>query len=102
MSPPHTDIWPINALYCSRVSDGLRKDICQLGRPGAQREEIDKTTITKHIPPHLQYACRYWVYHLQHSGRKIRDGGFVDDFLRRHFPHWLESLSLMGKISASC
>jgi hypothetical protein len=44
-------------------------------------------------------ACRYWMYQLQHSGRKIGDGDVVDDFLRQHFLHWLESLSLMGKVS---
>ncbi|RMZ88459.1 hypothetical protein DV736_g4311, partial [Chaetothyriales sp. CBS 134916] len=80
---------------------GLRKDICQLQHPGVRREHIDETTVIKHIPPYLQYACRYWVYHLQHSGCKIRDDNVVAEFLRQHFLHWLESLSLMGKISES-
>jgi WD40 repeat protein/Mrp family chromosome partitioning ATPase len=80
---------------------GLRKDICQLQHPGVLREDIDETTVNEHIPPYLQYACRYWVYHLQHSGRKIRDDDIVATFLRQRFLHWLESLSLMGKVSES-
>jgi hypothetical protein len=52
-------------------SEGSYKDICQLGRPGVRREEVNKAIVNHYIPPHLQYACRCWVYHLQHSGRKI-------------------------------
>ena len=82
-------------------SEGLRKDVCQLERPGALRNEIGNATIDAHIPQHVQYACRYWVYHIQHSGRKVSDGDHVDHFLRQHFLHWLECLSLLGSISES-
>ncbi|KIW24692.1 uncharacterized protein PV07_10393 [Cladophialophora immunda] len=81
--------------------NGLRKDICQLQHPGVLREDIDETTVTEHIPPSLRYACRYWVYHLQHSEQKIRDDDVAANFLRKHFLHWLESLSLLGSISES-
>ncbi|OQV00709.1 NACHT domain-containing protein, partial [Cladophialophora immunda] len=81
--------------------NGLRKDICQLQHPGVLREDIDETTVTEHIPPSLRYACRYWVYHLQHSGQKICDDDVAANFLRKHFLHWLESLSLLGSIYES-
>ena len=82
-------------------SEGLRKDICQLERPGALRNEINNATIETCIPQHLQYACRYWVYHIQHSGRKIGDGDDVARFLRQHFLHWLECLSLLDNVFES-
>jgi hypothetical protein len=82
-------------------SDGLRKDICQLERPGVLRSEIDHAIIELCIPQHLQYACRYWIYHVQQSGRKISDKDDIDRFLRQHFLHWLECLSLLGDISKS-
>ncbi|KAK8093416.1 hypothetical protein PG997_000101 [Apiospora hydei] len=48
-----------------------------------------------------QYACRYWVYHLEHSGTQLCDGDEVHNFLTRHFLHWLEALSLMNRVSES-
>jgi hypothetical protein len=46
-------------LILLQSSGGLYKDIYQLGCLGVLREEIEETTITEHIPPHLQYACHY-------------------------------------------
>jgi hypothetical protein len=49
---------------------------------------------------HLQYACQYWVYHLDHSEARIVES-LAFDFLKKHFLHWLEALSLMGIIKIS-
>ncbi|OQU97031.1 NACHT domain-containing protein [Cladophialophora immunda] len=84
-----------------KSSTSLRKDICQLGDPGSLRTEIDAALIKRCIPQHLQYACRYWVYHAKQSGHRIRDKGDIDRFLQQHFFHWLECLSLLGRISDS-
>jgi hypothetical protein len=85
----------------SRDCDHLRKDICNLKMPRKARIEVDAKTIRESLPPHVQYACLYWVYHLEQSKDRVRDGGQVHLFLKRHFLHWLEALSLMGKISES-
>lgn len=85
----------------SRDCDHLRRDICNLKMPGKVRMEVDAKTIRESLPPHVQYACLYWVYHLERSKDRVRDGGQVHLFLKRHFLHWLEALSLMGKISES-
>jgi hypothetical protein len=82
-----------------KSGNGLRRDICNVQKPGKLRDEIDDATVARHIPPDLQYACLYWVHHLQRSGRHITDEEGVYIFLRRHFPHWLESLSLLRKLS---
>ena len=82
-----------------RMENRLSKDICRFRDPGKSRDEIDKAIIARHIPPDLEYACLYWVYHLQHSGRRITDSDELCIFLHTHFLHWLESLSWMRKIS---
>ena len=82
-----------------RMENGLGKDICNVQDPGKLRDKIDKAIVVHHIPPDLEYACLYWVYHLEHSGRCITDGDEVCTFLYTHFLHWLESLSWMRKIS---
>ncbi|PMD32232.1 hypothetical protein L207DRAFT_572057 [Hyaloscypha variabilis F] len=84
-----------------RDRDHLRRDICNLKMPGKARIEVDAKMMRKSLPPHVQYACLYWVYHLERSKDRVRDGGQVHLFLKRHFLHWLEALSLMGKISES-
>jgi hypothetical protein len=79
----------------------LRDNICNLETPGKLRAEIDCRTIDDCLPANVRYACRYWVYHLEQSKCRICDQGRVYVFLQRHFLHWLEALSLMGKISES-
>jgi len=81
--------------------EGLRKDICHLESPGTLRREISSKTIDKYLLPGVRYACRYWTYHLEQSGRRIRDQDAVHLFLQEHFLHWLEALSLIGVVSES-
>ncbi|RVD88977.1 uncharacterized protein DFL_000001 [Arthrobotrys flagrans] len=79
--------------------NGLRKNICDLKSPGTLRSTIDKGLIEQCLPPELQYACRYWVYHLQQSADSINDNSQVYEFLRKHLIHWLEAVSLSGEMS---
>jgi hypothetical protein len=78
---------------------GLRENICNLKYPGQPRREIVLTVIKERILLPFQYACRYWVHHVQHSMIQIHDGDEVHLFLQRHFLHWLEALSLMDRIT---
>jgi hypothetical protein len=85
---------------CIRLmSDRLRRDIYGLHLPGALVEEADSDRIWQCLPPELQYACRYWVRHLQESQVLILDNGPVHAFLREHLLTWLEAHSLMRKTS---
>jgi NACHT domain len=79
----------------------LRGNMCDLEFPGKLRSEIDEKILRNRLPPDIQYACQYWVHHLEQGGRMIREHDAVYDFLQRHFLHWLEALSLIGKISQS-
>jgi hypothetical protein len=80
---------------------GLKSNICKLNFPGKLRADIDNPIILGCLSTDLQYACRYWVYHLEQSKTQIDDGGHVDSFLQQYFRNWLEALSLLGKMSQS-
>jgi hypothetical protein len=51
------------------------------------------------LPPEIQYACLYWVQHLQKSRAQLGDNDQVHRFLKEHLLHWLEALSWMRKMS---
>lgn len=92
------EIHAMLALKCiDSMNNGLRRDICNLQESGKLRVEIDKAIVARHIPPDLEYACLHWVYHL-HSGQRTIDEN-IYAFLQQHFLHWIESLSLLGKLS---
>ncbi|KAJ6212914.1 platelet-activating factor acetylhydrolase IB subunit alpha [Bipolaris maydis] len=78
---------------------GLRQDMCNLLDPGVLQREIDEETISRNLPPELEYACRYWVDHLECSERSIEDGDATHCFLEKHLLHWLEAMSLLNETS---
>jgi hypothetical protein len=80
-------------------TSSLRQDMCNLSDPGGLRRNIDEDTIEHNLQPELQYACRYWVDHLERSGRGIEDGDATHHFLERHLLHWLEAMSLVNETS---
>jgi hypothetical protein len=52
----------------------------------------------------VRYSCDYWINHLceiksSHDEVGLYDKGTIDVFLRKHFLHWLEALSLIKGIS---
>ena len=80
----------------------LQRDVYHLRHPGFP--------ITKVTTPHpdplapIRYACVYWVDHLceiksSYNEVGLYDNGTIDVFLRKHFLHWLEALSLIKSIS---
>ncbi|KAF2266974.1 hypothetical protein CC78DRAFT_552099 [Lojkania enalia] len=83
------------------TGDTLKRDICGLGFSRTRRSEVNQQTIDACLPPEVQYACRYWVYHWKESKCLIWDGNLVDCFLRSHLLYWLETLGLLGWVSES-
>jgi hypothetical protein len=79
----------------------LRKDICNLKRPGTLRKEINSQIIDICLPAEVRYACRFWVTHLEQSNSGIYDHGQVHVFLQEHWLHWLEAMSLLGNTTES-
>ncbi|SCO92739.1 related to WD40-repeat protein (notchless protein) [Fusarium oxysporum] len=91
----------IRCLQLLMNDDCLKKDMCDLRTPGVARSDIDKGKIDERLPSEAQYACLYWVYHLKESHERIQDEDRAHEFLERHFLHWLEALSIIGRISES-
>ncbi|KAI8628093.1 hypothetical protein F5Y19DRAFT_153220 [Xylariaceae sp. FL1651] len=90
------------ATNCLRLmNEHLRADICAIQWPGTRRSAISSQRINTYLPPELQYACQYWVYHTQQAGDRVYDGDQVHGFLKQHFLHWLEALALIGQFSKS-
>ena len=90
------------AANCLRLlGEYLRTDICGVKWPGSPRSAIAQQTIDEALPPEVQYACLYWVYHVEQVKSRLRDGDLVHQFLRRYFLHWLEALSIIGRAPES-
>jgi hypothetical protein len=77
----------------------LKKNICELPSYGTSRTEIDPASIARFLPPALQYACLYWVYHLRQSTAPAKILDQMLPFLEEHFLHWLEVMAISGIIS---
>jgi len=84
---------------CMSHISQLQENICDLWGPGVLITEIPDATIQKGIPPHVQYACRYWLGHWRLGNPVDEDIKTIRQFLAQHFLHWLEGLSLIGEIS---
>ena len=91
------------------MSKILREDICDLQKPGTFVAEAYRKFSQSRFA-HVGYTCCYWVDHLAaHLTDASRDthnqpgfldnGGKVKMFLWKHLLHWLEVLSILGKVS---
>jgi hypothetical protein len=87
------------------MSETLKRDICDLKMPGTLISELESGRVNMHLPRRIHYPCCYWIDHLrevyclQQTQISERDASQTYEFLQRHFLHWLEALSLMGKMS---
>ncbi|KAI0894650.1 hypothetical protein F4806DRAFT_497897 [Annulohypoxylon nitens] len=101
---PSTMHFPLFRRCLEIMSDDLHEDICGLQKPGTLSVDVPPDLVQKHISPHLQYACRYWIDHLltvwespQAQGALI-DGGIIHMFLQKHILNWLEVLGLTKEV----
>jgi hypothetical protein len=91
--------WDIAENCLRLMSTRLKRDICGLHLPGALASEVDHSRVETCLPLEVQYACLYWVQHLQRIEAQLHDNGKVHNFLRNGLLYWLEALSLMRKTS---
>lgn len=80
-----------------QMSSGLHQNICKLDSLAISKNDIQQEAINRHVSIELGYACVYWVYHLLESKRHVHEDE-VYPFLEIHFLHWIELLSIMGKL----
>jgi hypothetical protein len=81
------------------MSQTLKKNICEIHAPGSQTSQVENSWIEKCLPPKVQYACLYWVQHLQKGRSQVCDGKEAHRFLQAHLLHWLKALRWIGKTS---
>ncbi|KAK6356102.1 hypothetical protein TWF718_000477 [Orbilia javanica] len=81
------------------MNEGLREDICDLKLPGTLQSDVSKDIIDEKLSPELQYACRYWIHHLEQSGVHLNGKIKVYSFLKQHLLHWIEAISLLGDMA---
>ena len=86
------------------MTEKLHRDMYNLRDPGILIDQV--ISVDPDPLVQIRYACVYWIYHLCEVDRKLHDqvglcdNGIIDIFLKKHFLHWLEALSLMGKLSS--
>ncbi|KAN0073083.1 hypothetical protein V8E54_009197 [Elaphomyces granulatus] len=86
------------------LSKALRRNIYNLQDPGSMMKDVPEPD-----PDPLastRYSCVFWVDHLCKADdtspdwkKNLSDDGAIFAFLKEHFLHWLESLSLINKLS---
>ena len=84
------------------MSTTLQRDVYILQHPGVSITEVKVPNPDPLFS--IRYACIYWIDHLDkitsgHDKVGLCDNGIIDVFLRKHFLHWLEALSLLKSIS---
>lgn len=80
------------------MSKSLRQDICGVDSPGLLATEVESSRVEQYLPSEVQYACLYWVEHLQKGSTQLQDNDQVHQFLRLHLLQWLEALGWMQRI----
>jgi hypothetical protein len=89
----------IAKLCLKNMRSHLQKNICNLEGPGTHREDIDPQLLHQFLPPELEYSCHYWIYHIEHSNFSSPEIEDILSFLKEHFLHWVEAMSLLGFVS---
>lgn len=87
------------------MSITLRRDIYNLLAPGFPIEDV-KTPDPDPLAS-ARYSCIHWVAHLAHGnpgglgqdGRNAELSDLVHEFLKKHYLHWLEALSILRSMS---
>jgi hypothetical protein len=75
----------------------LKHDICCLRTPGKGLDEVNRESMDESPPSHCRYACQYWIHHFKQGKGRMLEGGNVHTFLKHHYLHWLEGMSLSGR-----
>jgi hypothetical protein len=72
--------------------------MCGLKAPGTLVSDVNRVLVNERLPPVLQYACCYWADHYRNADHLFSESKLIETFLTNHFLHWLEALSLLGRL----
>ena len=89
------------ARLCLDAMGCLKRNMCELDDPSLFLLNRDipnlGARISRHIPLHVQYACKYWAHHLSLARP---DEGLLkplDTFLHGKLLYWVEVSSVIGR-----
>ncbi|KAK4064160.1 uncharacterized protein Triagg1_9139 [Trichoderma aggressivum f. europaeum] len=90
-----------NLLTCCLdiMATELRKNIYSIREPGKRIKDISKSGVDSHVSQVLQYACKYWIHHLEESDVNPREHSGTLEFFQTRFLFWIEVLTLIGRLS---
>jgi hypothetical protein len=79
----------------------LKRDICAIEDPTLLNAEVPdlEELVGRYIPEELHYACAHWVEHLSRATPSERLLQELENFCISRLLHWVEALSLIGKLS---
>ena len=89
------------------MNNNLKFNICDLDRSEQHmKRDALPARVRNSIPPHLAYACTYWASHLvagldNGTGLSSEVQGLLEQFASRHLLHWLEVLSIIGRVDGA-
>lgn len=82
------------------MDNHLKRDMWNLKHPGMEKSGRRPASDPLN---YISYACCFWVEHLEciNTEHTIchQNEGMIETFLKKHFLHWLEALSLLGNLS---
>lgn len=81
----------------------LKRNPCGIEDTSLLNSEIQdlSSRVLQHIPPHVQYASRYWSYHLCNGCVDEELLALLESLCKTHLLHWLEVLSLIGDVDVA-
>ncbi|KAI0323708.1 hypothetical protein GY45DRAFT_1341260 [Cubamyces sp. BRFM 1775] len=93
------------AFRCLKLMQSLKYNILEVASehdcvPNSEIPGV-LARISQHIPPALQYACKYWTRHLCEAevGEDLLTA--LEEFCKFRLLHWLEALSLLGCVDGA-
>ncbi|KAL7280370.1 hypothetical protein ACG7TL_005295 [Trametes sanguinea] len=90
---------------CLRMLLSLRHNICEVDPKDDHLLNCEipdlPTRIARFLPSALQYACKYWSYHLRRAEFDDVLLKVLKTFCDSHLLDWLEALSLMGCVDVA-
>ena len=111
VSPERLNIFPSAetghrnlALRFLRAQHVLKKDFCGIGDYGPLSADAKARPHLDALGP-IAYALYFWIDHvcalnsISEGEALLANDGEIPQFFQKHFLHWLECLSLLGKIS---
>ncbi|EIW80758.1 hypothetical protein CONPUDRAFT_166178 [Coniophora puteana RWD-64-598 SS2] len=97
---PEPDLHHRLASNCFRtMATLLRHDICNLRDPSLLHSEIpDFAQRRDDLPRALLYACRHWLYHIQHTSPDGETYDLLADFMKQRVLFAIEAYAIFGEL----